>query len=180
MSPYFSWRKGQPHAFPVQPPLPPQRTRNNSAGARLQLDSADSTQRSPDVSPDETPFVSPDRVLRLPTQNERPFWKATGHPTYIPCDIGAASVTHRAATSLFQQYCEGDRGGPGNHELIVRDGADKRAPPFQTFDKCFALFLDEDQYGQSFRMRGDINEVPAIASWLERDDVSGDALEGAV
>lgn len=70
-------------------------------------------------------------------------------------------VKHRATTSLFQQYCEGDCGGSGDHELITKIERTRGLRHTRTFDKCFTLFLDEDQYGQSFRIRGGANEVPA-------------------
>ncbi|KAH6618229.1 hypothetical protein B0J18DRAFT_274395 [Chaetomium sp. MPI-SDFR-AT-0129] len=70
-------------------------------------------------------------------------------------------IKHRATTSLFQQYCEGDRGDPGDHGVIVEMERTRGLRHVQTFDRCFTLFLDENQYGQSFRMSDAVNEVPA-------------------
>ncbi|KAK4234342.1 ipa protein [Achaetomium macrosporum] len=70
-------------------------------------------------------------------------------------------IKYRGTTSLLQQYCEGDRGGPGDHEVIAEMERKRGLRHVQTFDKCFTLFLDENQYGQSFRMRGVVNELPS-------------------
>jgi hypothetical protein len=70
-------------------------------------------------------------------------------------------IKHRATTSLFQQYCEGDRGGPGDHGPIAEMQRTVGLRHVRTFDRCFTLFLDENQYGQSFEMRGAVNAIPA-------------------
>ena len=80
-------------------------------------------------------------------------------------------LKHRATTSLFQQYCEGDRGGPGDHGLIAEMMRTRGLRHVGSFDKCFTLFLDENQYGESFRIQGPVNEVlgplaPAIRAGL--------------
>ncbi len=70
-------------------------------------------------------------------------------------------LKYRATTSLFQQYCEGPRGGPGDHGLIAEMERTRGLRHVQTFDRCFTLFPDDSQYGQSFSIAPDGDQVLA-------------------
>lgn len=76
-------------------------------------------------------------------------------------DFLLSLIKHRATTSLFQQYCEGNGGGPGDHGFILEMERTKGLRHVQKFPKSFSLFLDENQYGESFTMQGAVNEIPA-------------------
>ncbi len=68
-------------------------------------------------------------------------------------------LQHRATTSLFEQYCVGENGGPGDHGVIAVIERVKGLRHAQTFDKRITMFLDRDRYGELFRIRGSMNEV---------------------
>jgi hypothetical protein len=61
-------------------------------------------------------------------------------------------LKHRATKSLCEQYREGLNGGQGDAEFIfnsMRVNNLRHADPFRY---CFTLFMDEEKYGQSFRV----------------------------
>jgi hypothetical protein len=60
-------------------------------------------------------------------------------------------LRHRATTSLFEQYCKGAEGGPGDHGFIIEMEETRGLRHIQPFDNSFTLFLDENQYGESFQ-----------------------------
>ncbi|SPQ21220.1 5b7f65ae-40fc-4728-b3dd-41f0ada71f7a [Thermothielavioides terrestris] len=70
-------------------------------------------------------------------------------------------IKYRATTSLFQQYCGSQGGHPGDHAVIAEMERTRGLRHAQRFDKCFSLFLDENQYGESYRICGAVNEVAA-------------------
>ncbi|KGO54812.1 hypothetical protein PEX2_090650 [Penicillium expansum] len=60
-------------------------------------------------------------------------------------------LKHRTSTSLFQQYCEGSNGGPGDHAMIeesVRTRGLKHTNPFKN---CYTMFQG-DMYATSFQL----------------------------
>jgi hypothetical protein len=58
----------------------------------------------------------------------------------------------RATKSLFDQYREGVNGGPGDHAFISNSMRVNNLRHVNPFKYSFTLFIDEDQYGQSFRV----------------------------
>ncbi|KAK3898348.1 ipa protein [Staphylotrichum tortipilum] len=63
-------------------------------------------------------------------------------------------LRHRATTSLFQQYCEGDGGGAGDHGFIAEMERTRGLRHIQNRGNSFTLFLDENQYGESYTIHG--------------------------
>ncbi|KAF2015158.1 hypothetical protein BU24DRAFT_424050 [Aaosphaeria arxii CBS 175.79] len=71
-------------------------------------------------------------------------------------------LKYRATTSLTEQYISGVDGARGDHEYIVdsmrRNGL--RLSDASTYKDCYTLFLDDKQYGQSYKItRGKKDEV---------------------
>ncbi|KAK4119722.1 hypothetical protein N657DRAFT_637074 [Parathielavia appendiculata] len=138
---------------PLVKPTASEKHKKHEAATEMLWQSFDATERTACLRASAVEGV----VLRHPTDvSLGEVYKFI--PECNPRDIADSELDfllnlkwNRANTSLFQQYCEGDRGGPA-HQGLRR---------IQTFDKCFALFLDENQYGQPFRMRDDMNEVTA-------------------
>jgi hypothetical protein len=61
-------------------------------------------------------------------------------------------LKHRATTSIHHQYCEGVRGGPGDHAFIINTMPVNNSPLSERFKNYFTLFLDEDQYGDTMKV----------------------------
>ena len=61
-------------------------------------------------------------------------------------------LKHRATESLFKQYCEGVNGGQGDAEFISNSMLVNNLRHVDSFKYCFTLFMDDDQYGESFRV----------------------------
>ncbi|KNG88764.1 hypothetical protein ANOM_002815 [Aspergillus nomiae NRRL 13137] len=59
-------------------------------------------------------------------------------------------LKHRATKSLCEQYIEGVHGGPGDFEVIVKSMHVHGLKHVDPFRYSFTLFMDEEQYGQSF------------------------------
>lgn len=67
-------------------------------------------------------------------------------------------MKHRATKTLFQQYCEGADGGEGDHKFISRSMMINNLRHVNRFERSFTMFLDDDNYGNSF-------SVPNKAQW---------------
>ncbi|PHH85550.1 hypothetical protein CDD83_255 [Cordyceps sp. RAO-2017] len=61
-------------------------------------------------------------------------------------------LRHRATKSLYEQYCEGANGAPGDRDLIIDMMLTRNLRHVDSFKDCFTIFLDNDQYGMSSRM----------------------------
>jgi hypothetical protein len=61
-------------------------------------------------------------------------------------------LKHRATKSLFNQYCEGVNGGQGDAEFISNSILVINLRHINSFKYCFTLFMDEDRYGESFKV----------------------------
>lgn len=59
-------------------------------------------------------------------------------------------LKHRATKSLSEQYIEGVSGGPGDAAVILRSMQVHGLKHVEPFHYSFTLFMDEEQYGQSF------------------------------
>ena len=80
-------------------------------------------------------------------------------------------LRHRATTSLFQQYCEGDGGGAGDHGFIAEMERTRGLRHIQNRGNSFTLFLDENQYGESYTINGPMEGslgplMPAVRAGL--------------
>jgi hypothetical protein len=60
-------------------------------------------------------------------------------------------LRHRARKSLYEQYCEGVNGGKGDAGFISDSMRVNNLRHVDPFEYCFTLFMDADEYGQSFR-----------------------------
>jgi hypothetical protein len=60
-------------------------------------------------------------------------------------------LKHRATTTLLEQYAGGINGAPGDHAHIVQIMQTKSLEHANAakLKKCFTLFIDEENYGQS-------------------------------
>jgi hypothetical protein len=58
---------------------------------------------------------------------------------------------HRATTSLFQQYCEGFNGTPGDHAMIEEVVRARRLQHTNSFKNCYTMFQG-DMYATSYRL----------------------------
>lgn len=70
-------------------------------------------------------------------------------------------LKYRATKSLFEQYCYGTNGGPGEHGFInemMRTEGLHHAEPFKD---CYTMFLDDEGYGKSYRVLSDHAETQA-------------------
>ncbi|KAF2633278.1 ipa protein [Macroventuria anomochaeta] len=89
-------------------------------------------------------------------------------------DILLDILKYRATTPLTEQYISGVNGAPGDYENIVdsmqRNGF--RLSDASTYKDCYTLFLDDEQYGQSYKItpgnKDDVltNMKPAIEAGL--------------
>lgn len=61
-------------------------------------------------------------------------------------------LKHRATKSLCEQYREGVNGDQGDAAFISNSMRVNNLRHVDSFKYCFTLFIDEDQYGQSFRV----------------------------
>src|SRR5277367_3402454 len=61
-------------------------------------------------------------------------------------------LKRRATKSLCEQYREGINGGQGDAAFISNSMRVNNLRHVDSFKYCFTLFMDEDQYGQSFRV----------------------------
>ncbi|PLB45801.1 hypothetical protein P170DRAFT_512426 [Aspergillus steynii IBT 23096] len=70
-------------------------------------------------------------------------------------------LKHRATKSPFEQYCGGVNGGLGDHllieEMVHKEGLRHTHP----FKDCYTMFMDGPQYGWSFEVTGNKDEVMA-------------------
>lgn len=75
-------------------------------------------------------------------------------------------LKHRASKSLFEQYCEGVNGSPGDHGFITNSMCIHNLRHVDPFKNCFSLFMDDDKYGQSFKVtdQAHIRETMAALS----------------
>lgn len=91
-------------------------------------------------------------------------------------------LKHRATTNLFQQYCEGPDGGPGDHAVITEMQRTRGLRHVHSYNNCFTLFLDPNQYGQSFEYTGPAGGMdmgplmPAIEAGLCVRQSSGELI----
>jgi hypothetical protein len=60
-------------------------------------------------------------------------------------------LKHRATKSLIEQYREGINGGPGDHLFILNSMRDNKLRHADHFRYCFTTFLDENDYGKSYK-----------------------------
>ncbi|RHZ43625.1 uncharacterized protein CDV56_100351 [Aspergillus thermomutatus] len=61
-------------------------------------------------------------------------------------------LKHRATKSLSDQYREGVHGSLGDHAFILESMRVNHLRHTDPFRHCFTLFIDEDKYGQSFKV----------------------------
>jgi len=61
-------------------------------------------------------------------------------------------LKHRATKSLCEQYCKGVNHGPGDAIFISNSMRVNNLRHVNSFRSCFTLFMDEEKYGQSFRV----------------------------
>jgi hypothetical protein len=61
-------------------------------------------------------------------------------------------LQHRATKSLCEQYREGVKGGQGDAAFISNSMRVNNLRHVDSFKYCFTLFMDEDEYGKSFRV----------------------------
>jgi hypothetical protein len=61
-------------------------------------------------------------------------------------------LKHRAAKSLCEQYREGVNGGQGDAAFISNSMRVNNLRHVDSFKYCCTMFMDEDTYGQSFRV----------------------------
>jgi hypothetical protein len=61
-------------------------------------------------------------------------------------------LQHRATKSLCEQYREGVNGGQGDAAFISNSMRVNNLRHVDSFKYCFTLFMDEDEYGKSFRV----------------------------
>ncbi|GIJ87097.1 hypothetical protein Asppvi_006000 [Aspergillus pseudoviridinutans] len=59
-------------------------------------------------------------------------------------------LKHRATKSLSDQYHEGVHGSPGDHAFILESMRVNHLRHVNPFRNSFTLFIEEDQYGQSY------------------------------
>lgn len=70
-------------------------------------------------------------------------------------------LKHRATTSLFEQYCSGIGDAPGDCAFIeemIRTRALRHVNPFKN---CWSFFMDDENYGNSFRVLSDTEQTVA-------------------
>lgn len=61
-------------------------------------------------------------------------------------------LQHRATKSLPEQYISGFNDRPGDHAFITEMVRTRGLKYIEPFPNCFSLFLDDNTYGESFRM----------------------------
>jgi hypothetical protein len=69
-------------------------------------------------------------------------------------------LKHRATTSLFQQYCDGALGSPGDRNFILEMMAKKNLRHVDSFKNSYTFFMDE-RYGDSFKVLSNHQETLA-------------------
>jgi hypothetical protein len=92
-------------------------------------------------------------------------------------------LKHRATTKLPAQYASGINGAPGDHAHIVQMMQTKNLEHANAsrLKKCFTLFIDEEQYGQSIKdtaSRSDFSTAmaPAIRAQLVVPQATGELI----
>ncbi|KAJ2969170.1 hypothetical protein NUW58_g10050 [Xylaria curta] len=80
-------------------------------------------------------------------------------------------LEHRATKSLEEQYIAGFDGRPGDYELIVEMMRTRNLRHVDSFPNCYTFFMGGDNYGRSFRVLKDKEDVlagfkPAIQARL--------------
>ncbi|KAL7786230.1 hypothetical protein V8C37DRAFT_392628 [Trichoderma ceciliae] len=76
-------------------------------------------------------------------------------------------LKHRGTTSLFQQYCEGAGGRPGDRNFIMEMMEKKNLRHAKSFKNSYTFFM-EDKYGDSFRILSNFDEtLAAIAPAIQ-------------
>lgn len=73
-------------------------------------------------------------------------------------------LKHRATKNIFEQYCEGVNGRPGDHLFIHDMVLNKGLRYAQEMKNCYSLFLDQNDYGKGFElMHGKtLADIPAL------------------
>ncbi|PTB36873.1 hypothetical protein M441DRAFT_61593 [Trichoderma asperellum CBS 433.97] len=74
-----------------------------------------------------------------------------------------AHLKHRATTSLFQQYCDGALGKPGDRNFILEMMLKKNLRHVNPFKDSYTFFMD-DRYGSSLRIVSRHDEALAAFS----------------
>ncbi|RFU75578.1 ipa protein [Trichoderma arundinaceum] len=79
-------------------------------------------------------------------------------------------LKHRSTTSLFQQYCEGVHGQPGDRNFILEMMQKKNLRHIDPFKDSYTFFIEE-RYGDSFKILSEREETlaafaPAIKAGL--------------
>jgi len=70
-------------------------------------------------------------------------------------------LKHRSTTSLCDQYRQGLADGPGDREVIGEMMRTRGLRHVQSFKDCYTMFLDEKEYGSSFQIMKDRDEIMA-------------------
>jgi hypothetical protein len=92
-------------------------------------------------------------------------------------------LKHRATTSLQTQYKSGAKGGPGDHAYIVgmMQRKNLKLTHASELKNCYTLFIDEETYGQSMKIKAEKSEVlaamkPAMEAQLIVPQATGDLI----
>jgi hypothetical protein len=70
-------------------------------------------------------------------------------------------LKHRATKTLFEQYCDGVNGGPGDHAFIDEMIRRKGLRHVEPFKDCYTAFMDDEKYGESYKILSDHDETLA-------------------
>ncbi|OBT47430.1 hypothetical protein VE00_03258 [Pseudogymnoascus sp. WSF 3629] len=73
-------------------------------------------------------------------------------------------LRHRATKSLCEQYCQGINGGLGDASFILNSMHINNLRHVEPFKHCFTMFMDGEQYGQSYRATSQARYEETMAS----------------
>lgn len=90
-------------------------------------------------------------------------------------------LRHRATKPLFEQYCAGTNGAPGDRAFIQEMIRTKGLSHAQRFKHCYTFFLDDGKYGTSYRIMSDLAGAmaaftPAIRAGLALPQSTGELI----
>lgn len=90
-------------------------------------------------------------------------------------------LKHRATKSVFEQYCAGPNGRPGDHALIDEMMRVRGLRHVQPFKDCYTFFTDEETYGRSVKIQSHHTDTlagfgPAIRARLCVPQATGELI----